>query len=175
MAAWLNFFLLVGYLNPLRIIIGLVAVIIGLINIKDFFWFKKGVSLTIPDRFKPKLFSKMRNLVKEEKTTSIIIGTMVLAIFANIFEFICTAGLPAIYTRVLTLQNLPTIIYYLYLILYNLVYIFPLALIVIFFAYTMGSIKFTEFQGRILKIILGILMLTLGLILLIKEELLSFG
>jgi len=175
MSAWLNFFLIVGYVDIMRIIIALVAVVAGLINVKDFFWYKKGVSLTIPDKYKPKLFSKMRSLVKEQATTSMIIGTVLLATFANLIELLCTAGFPAIYTRILTLQELPSITYYGYLIFYNMVYVLPLAVIVGIFAYSMGKRKFTEKHGRILKIIGGALMLILGLVLLIKPELLSFG
>ncbi len=175
MSAWLNFFLLVGYVDFMRIIIALVAVIAGLINIKDFFWFKKGVSLTIPDKYKPKLFSKMRGLVKERSMAAVIFGTIVLACFANLIELLCTAGFPAIYTRVLTMQNFSAFGYYSYLVLYNLIYVIPLAAIVLVFAYTMGAHKFTEKHGKLLKLAGGLLMLVLGLILLFRPELLSFG
>jgi thiol-disulfide isomerase/thioredoxin len=175
MAAWLNFFLMIGFVKALRIIVALVAIIAGLINAKDFFFFKKGASLTIPDSWKPKLFARMRNLVKEQTMFAIIIGTIVLAFTANTFELICTFGFPAIYTRALTLQNLPALGYYLYLALYNVVYVLPLAVIVVAFTWTMGAHRFTEKQGKILKLISGLLMLILGLILLFKPDLLIFG
>lgn len=175
MAAWLNFFLMIGFVKALRIIVALVAVIAGIINMKDFLFFKKGISLTIPDKWKPKLFEKMRALVKEEAFIAVIIGTIVLAFTANTFELICTFGFPAIYTRALTLHNLPALSYYLYLALYNIIYILPLAVIVLVFTWTMGAHRFTETQGKILKLISGLLMLILGLILLIKPELLIFG
>ena len=175
MAAWLNFFLMIGFVTFLRILVALVAIIAGLINTKDFFFFKKGVSLTIPDKWKPKLFEKMRNLVREQTLIAVIIGTIVLAFTANTFELICTFGFPAIYTRALTLQNLPTITYYLYLALYNIVYVIPLAVIVSIFTWTMGAYRFTEKQGKLLKLISGLLMLLLGLVLLVKPELLLFG
>lgn len=174
MTAWLNFFLLVGYVNILRIIIALIAVIVGLINMKDFFFFKKGISLTIPEAAKPKLFEKMRYLVHETALPAVILGTIILAFTANTFELLCTAGFPAIYTRVLTLKALPTATYYLYLALYNIVYVIPLAIIVSVFSITMGAHRFTEKQGRWLKLIGGLLMLILGLILLLKPELLTF-
>ncbi|MBI5141848.1 MAG: thioredoxin family protein [Nitrospirae bacterium] len=174
MAAWLNLFLFVGYVGITRILIAVIAIIAGLINVKDFFFFKRGISLTIPDRFKPALFDKMRKLTTQSKTSAVVAGTVVLALFANTVELLCTAGFPAIYTRILTLQHLGSITYYLYLALYNLVYVIPLALMVGFFAMTMGGRKFSEAQGRVLKIISGTLMLILGLILLIRPELLYF-
>ncbi len=175
MAAWLNFFLLVGYVNILRMIIAIIAIIAGLINTKDFFFFKKGISLTIPESAKPKLFKRMRRLVYETFLPTMIVGTIILAFTANTFELLCTAGFPAIYTRVLTLKNLPTLTYYSYLALYNIVYVIPLAVIVLIFVFTMGAHKFTEKQGRWLKLIGGLLMLMLGSILLIKPELLTFS
>lgn len=175
MTAWLNFFLLVGYVNILRIIIAIVAIVMGLINMKDFFFFKKGPSLTIPEKAKPKLFKKMRALVYTKALPAVILGTIVLAFTANTFELLCTAGFPAIYTRILTLNNLSSLAYYSYLILYNIVYVIPLTVVVTIFAITMGARKFTEKQGRILKLIAGLLMLALGLILLLKPALLMFG
>ncbi len=175
MAAWLNFFLLVGYVNILRVIIAIIAIVIGIINMKDFFYFKKGPSLTIPEKAKPTLFKKMRSLVYAQALPAVILGTIVLAFTANTFELLCTAGFPAIYTRILTLNNLSSFTYYAYLALYNIVYVIPLAVIVTIFTITMGAHKFTDKQGRILKLIAGLLMLTLGLILLLKPALLSFG
>src|SRR5690606_13093927 len=64
MAAWLNVFLLLGELKMITLIAGIVAVAIALINIKDYFWFKQGVSLSIPDRARPGLYQRTRNLLK---------------------------------------------------------------------------------------------------------------
>ena len=175
MTAWLNFFLFIGYVTSIRIIIALVALTAGIINLKELFWFKKGPSLTISDKHKPKLFKSMRKIVQEQELSIAIAGTITLAIFVNFIELLCTAGLPAIFTNILTLNNLPTISYYLYLLLYNLIYIIPLLIIVIVFVLTMGKHKFTEKQGKLLKLISGLLMLTLGLIMLINPTLLSFA
>ncbi|MDY0094434.1 MAG: thioredoxin family protein [Candidatus Vecturithrix sp.] len=175
MAAWLNLFLFVGYVKALRIAVGVVALVMGVINCKDFFFFKQGVSLTIPEAAQPKLFKKMRDVVHTAALPGMIAGTIALAVTANLIELLCTAGFPAIYTRILTLQNFSTAHYYLYLVLYNVAYVIPLAVIVGVFAWKMGGHKLTEKEGRILKLIGGGLMLALGLILLIKPQLLMFG
>jgi len=175
MAAWLNLFLMIGFVSALRIIVAIIAIFTGLVNMKEFFFFKKGISFTIPDKWKPKLFEKMRELVKAEAIPAIILGTIVLAFLANSFELVCTFGFPAIYTRALTLHNLPAISYYAYLALYNIIYVLPLAFVVGVFTWTMGAHRFTEKHGKILKLISGLLMLALGLVLLIKPQLLIFG
>lgn len=172
MAAWLNIFLIIGQIKIITTIAGFIALIIAAINIKDFF-FKGGISLTIPKQLKPKLFSRMRNLLKTTSLSSMILGTVVLAIAANSYELLCTAGFPMVYTRILTLHNLSTLGYYLYLVLYNLIYIIPLAVIVIFFSITLGAKKLTEEQGQILKLISGLMMLSLGLVLIINPAILS--
>ncbi len=173
MAAWLNLFLIAGQLAALTIGAGIVALILALINIKDFFFFKQGVSLTIPEQAKPGLFERMRGLVRSGSLPSMLAGTVVLAIVANSYELLCTAGFPMIFTRVLTLNNLDSASYYLYLALYNLVYVIPLLVIVAIFIITLGSRKISEWQGRVLKLISGTMMLGLGLVLLINPSLLN--
>ena len=100
-------------------------------------------------------------------------ATIVLAIAANSYELLCTAGLPMVYTRVLTLNGLSTVQYYLYLGLYNFVYIIPLLVIVVLFTMTMGRQKLSEQNGRLLKLLSGSMMLGLGIILLLRPEWLS--
>ena len=127
MAAWLNVFLVVGQIAAITITGGIVALLIGGINVKDFFLFKQGVSLVIPESAKPKLFERMRGLLKAPTLPAMIAGTVVLALSANAYELLCTAGFPMVYTRVLTLHRLTTFQYYQYLVLYNIVYVVPLA------------------------------------------------
>ncbi len=175
MAAWLNFFLMIGFVTFLRILVAIIAIIAGIINIKDFFFFKAGISLTIPEKLKFKLSGNIRKLIRKETFLAIILGTIILAFLSNSFELICTFGFPAIYTRALTLHALPPLTYYFYLALYNIIYILPLLVITGIAILTMSAHKFTEKQGKVLKLISGLLMLLLGLIMLIKPTLLMFG
>jgi hypothetical protein len=170
MAAWLNVFLLIGQINAITVFAGGVAVVFALINIKDYFWFKQGVSLSIPDSVKPGLFARMRKLVNSDNTLAMMLAAGGLAAFANLYEFLCTAGFPMVFTRVLTLNELPPATYYLYLLLYNVVYVLPLVLIVIVFSLTLGARKLQERQGKILKLMSGMMMLGLGLILLLQPN-----
>jgi len=173
MGAWLNLFLFIGHLKIITSIAGAVAVTIAAINIKDFFFFKKGVSLAIPEQAKPKLFERMRNLLDKGPLPSLILATIALGIMANIYELLCTPGFPLIYTRVLTLEKLSLSQYYLYLIFYNVIYIAPLMIIVIILSFTLGQNKLTQWQGQVLKLISGLMMLFLGLVLIIKPALLE--
>ncbi|MCK5395584.1 MAG: thioredoxin family protein [Gammaproteobacteria bacterium] len=173
MAAWLNLFIYLGELRLITLIAGSVAMIIALVNIKDYFWFKKGFSLTIADDEKPKLFDRIRHLLRLDSLLTVIFATVILAIVANSYELLCTAGFPMIYTRILTLKFLPTESYYLYLLLYNLIYILPLLSIVVLFTIKLGSRKLSEQEGMVLKLLSGVMMLMLGLLLVVSPQLLN--
>jgi hypothetical protein len=99
-----------------------------------------------------------------------LVGTVALALAANSYELLCTAGFPMVYTRVLTLQELSGWSYYAYLVLYNLIYVLPLAAIVLVFTFTLGARKLSEREGRVLKLLSGVMMLGLGVTMLLRPE-----
>ena len=172
MAAWLNLFRAIGEIHIITIVAALIAIVVGLINIKDFVWFKKGISLTLSDTAKPAIFQRARSLLQTRSLFAMSVATLGLAFFANLYEFLCTAGFPMVYTRILTLSELSNLEYYLYLVFYNLIYVIPLLVIVLLFAWTMGRRQLKETEGRKLKLISGTMMVTLGLVLLINPNLL---
>jgi uncharacterized membrane protein HdeD (DUF308 family) len=55
-----------------------------------------------------------------------------------------------------------------------MVYVIPLAVIVGIFGWKMGGRRISEKEGRILKLVGGVMMLALGLILLFNPQLLMF-
>ena len=152
-------------LRIITIIGGIVALTLGSINIKDFF-FQKGVSLSISKEKKQKLFTKMRNLVRIEYLPSMIIATVVLAITVNTFELACTLGLPVVFTDILLIHDVPVFQSYLYILIYNIVYVIPLVIIVLIFVLTLGKRKLSEFQGRFRKLFSGVMMFSFGIVLL---------
>ncbi len=173
MAAWLNVFLIAGELRVITVLAGLVALTVAALNIKDYFWFKQGPSLSIPDAAKPGLFRRMRGLVTTGSLLPMLASTVLLAIVANSYELLCTAGFPMVYTRALTLANLESWQYYTWLAIYNVIYVLPLLAIVLVFTHTMGARKLSESEGRILKLVSGLMMLGFGLVLLLAPNLLT--
>jgi len=173
MAAWLNLFLYMGEIRIITIIAAVVAIGISSINIKDYFLFKKGVSLSIPDSAKPGLYERIRKLMNASSLPTMILGTIMLAIVANSYELLCTAGFPMVFTRLLTLHDLTSWGYYLYLLFYNIIYVIPLLIVVLVFAKTLGARKLSEKEGRVLKLVSGLMMLELGVLLLFAPDMLS--
>jgi glutaredoxin len=172
MAAWLNMFLIIGFSRILQIIVGLLAILIGSIHIKDYFAFKQGVSLSISDSAKPSLYNRMRNIIYAKNMIATFIAVIVLAVLVNLIELLCTAGLPALYTQILTLQQLSTFQYYLYLLLYNIAYMFDDALMVGLVVFSMSKQRLGEQQGRWLKLLSGGIIFILGALLIFKPSLL---
>ncbi len=174
MSAWLNVFLIGSEIVLLTIFAGLVATAAGLINMKDYFFFKKGVSLTLPTKDKIKFTKRVENmLTKAETLPALIAGTVLIAVTVNLYELLCTVGFPLVYTRILTMQNLPGIQYYMYLAFYNIMYVIPLAVIVVLFAATLGAKRFTVEGVKKLKLVSGMIIFLFGINLLMNPSLLQ--
>jgi hypothetical protein len=173
MAAWLNLFRLLEGMAWVTTAAAVLAILIGAINVKDFFAFKQGVSLTIPTSSLPKIYQRGRAVLSAGSLPAMVGATVVLGTAANFYELLCTAGFPMVYTRVLTLHGLSGSAHYLYLALYNLIYVIPLLAIVLVVTFATGRRQLSEREGRLLKLMSGLMMLGLGLLLLLAPEHLS--
>jgi len=172
MAAWLNVFLLIGLSRGVQLGLGVLGLLVAAINIKDFFAFKVGVSLTISDSAKPGIYARTRKVLREQRLATSLAGVVVLAFAVNLVELLCTAGLPAVYTAVLAEQGIESLDRYAYLALYNVAYMFDDALMVTIAIVTLDKTRLTERGGRWLKLVSGLVMLLLGLALVFFPEVL---
>jgi glutaredoxin len=163
MTAWLNIFLLVGLSRLSEIVIAAMTLLAGLINLKDFWFYGRGVSLAIPDAAKPDIYAGIRRILQAKNLTGALIGAVVLAILVQIVEFMCTSGFPVLYTRILTLKQLDTLSYYSYLLLYNAAYLFDDVIILTIGIVTLSQWRLQEKEGRWLKLISGMVMVGLAL------------
>jgi glutaredoxin len=170
MAAWLNVFEWIGYLRPVQVALGLVAITIGMIHVKDFFAFKQGPSLSIPDAAKPGIYDRIRRIVNAENLPAAIAGAFALAVLVNVVELLCTAGLPALYTSILSQQGYGMADRYGYLLLYILAYMFDDAIMVAGVVWSLSRFKLQETGGRWLKLFSGSVILLLGLVMLFRPE-----
>lgn len=170
MAAWLNVFLLIGFARPAQITLGLVATVVGLVNVKDFAAFHKGITFSIPESAKPGIYARVRNLVQTKYLSVALLGAATLAVFVNVVEILCTAGLPALYTQILTYHELPAWKNYSYLALYNLAYMFDDSVMLTLAVVTLSHRKLQEREGRWLKLISGLVILLLGLAMIFKPD-----
>ena len=170
MAAWLNVFLAVGLSTQVRWVLAGVALLVGVVNVKDFIAFGKGISFSIPEAAKPGIYARVRAVLNAEALPGSLLAVGALAVVVNFVELLCTAGLPAIYTAVLTQQGLSPAAHYAYLGLYILGYIADDTLMVTVAVVALGHRKLTERTGRWLKLMSGIVMLALGVVLLVRPD-----
>lgn len=175
MAAWLNVFLAVGVSRPVQVVLGAVAILIGLVNVKDFVAFGRGLSLSIPDSAKPTIYARTRAVLQAENLAGALGAVIVLALLVNTVELLCTSGLPAVYTQILAARDLPSWQYYGYLALYNVFYMLDDSLLLAAAVVTLRMSKLQQRGGRALKLVSGVVMLLLGLALVLQPEWLEWG
>jgi thiol-disulfide isomerase/thioredoxin len=173
MTAWSALFQLVGLSRVATMVLGGALLGIGLVNMKEVIWFRKGPSLVIPQRAKPALFRRMRSIAGAASTIAALGGIAVLAFVVNLIELGCTVGFPAIYTRVLSLRGLSAGARYAYLALYNAAYVVPLLLVVALFILLRRRLTLGEGAARTLKGVSGVLLAVFGALFLFAPDLLT--
>jgi len=166
MTAWLNVFLLIGFVRPVTIVIGLVALGGGIMQIKDFIKSKGEIVCEVTSQeSQQKTMARMQRIVSRPITIATILGIIALAFMVNSIEFVCSAAIPAVFTHVLALSDLTTAQYYGYILLY--VFFFILDNLIIFggaaFAMTSSlGVRYAKYArpiGAVILILLGVLLL----------------
>ena len=168
MTAWLNLFLLIGLSRASQLAIAAIAIVAGLINVKDFIAPGVGFSLSISNKSKPGIYARMRAILQARSLPAAIVGVIVLGLLVQVVEFLCTSGFPALFTRILTLRQMDTASYYGYLLLYNLAYMFDDIVVLAIGVKTLSHRRLQEKEGRWLKLISGVVMVLLGLYLVVS-------
>lgn len=174
MAAWLNLLLFIGFILWVRILIGLLALFGGGYNLKEYFTSPEATCKVTKSDNKQKIFEKLKEFVNKKNFYLAFGGIIVLAFAVNLIELVCSAGLPAVYTQVLTLSDLSQWQYYLYILLY--IFIFMLDDLVVFFVamITLKMTGITTKYSRWSHLVGGILMIIIGLLLIFKPSWLMF-
>lgn len=165
---------IVSFVGWIQVVVALVAFIFAVVNIKDYFWYKEGVSFTISDENKSGIIKKMRGLLAHaDNIWSLAGATIVLSAGVSLVEFSCTAGFPVLWTNLLNAHHVSTLTFVLLLILYMIIYQLDEMAIFGTVVITLKASKLEEKHGRILKLIGGTLMLTLSLVMLINPRLMN--
>jgi len=172
-AGALTIFHFIAHLFWIRLTVAAIAIIIASVSIKDFFWFKKGISFTIPERYKPGLYKKVRGLIKKEDTLTTVTATAFMAAGVALIELPCTAGFPVIWSQIVAERGLNTQVYIGFLIMYVLVYLSIELVIYSGAALRMKRLDFGKKEGRIMKLVGGSIMLVLGLVILIDHTIMD--
>lgn len=167
-------FTVVGFAPWIRVAVALVALFMALVSIKDYFWFKQGLSFTIPDSKKPGIYAGMRRVLDQGDSVPALVGaTAVLAAGVSLVEFGCTAGFPVLWTNLLQTHQASMVTFALLLLVYMVVYQLDELAIFLTATFTLKATRLQEKQGRLLKLGSGILMLALALVMIVDPEIMS--
>ena len=175
MAAWLNVTMYLQATIWLRIAVALVALGGGSYNLFKAIKQKGDGCEVVNDERRDKIFTKIRNFTSENSYWLAILGMIGLAITINMIELLCSAGLPVIYTQILTMNELPSISYYLYLGGYVLFFMLDDMIV---FGTAVLTMKLTGISTRFAKVthIIGaILMIVIGILLIVDPGILMFN
>ncbi|ETB64139.1 TPA: hypothetical protein DIC38_00530 [Candidatus Nomurabacteria bacterium] len=175
MSAWLNLILFLGFIAIVRIIIGLVALFGGGYSLREFFINKENVCKVGDENKKEKVFERLKIITKKNNLFIALSGIILLAFVVNLIELVCSAGLPAVYTQILAMNDLPKAGYYLYILLY--IFFFMLDDLFVFII-AMVTLRMTGLSGKYARfshLIGGTIMIIIGVFLIFKPEWLMFG
>jgi cytochrome c biogenesis protein CcdA/thiol-disulfide isomerase/thioredoxin len=174
MAVYLNAFILLSAISIIRMLIGLVAIFAGGWYLKEYFTYQPGVCKVTNSKQQSSLVERMKKVAEQNSLWLIIIGVIALAFSVNLVEMMCSIGLPAVYAQILATNDVSSITRYIYLAVYNTLYMADDIVVFIIAAITMNYVNLNHKYDRAMKLIGGALIIVLGLILIFKPGLLSF-
>lgn len=147
-----------GLSHKFYFIVTILAIIVGLLNVKDYFWYGKGFLMEVPLSWRP----AMKRLLNGATSP---FGAFLVGFLVSLFELPCTGG-PYIVILGLLAKEVTRTTGILYLLLYNLVFISPLIILSLIIykgiSTTENLEKIRRSKLRLLHLIAGILMLSIA-------------
>lgn len=153
----------------ISILVGTIIVLLGLVEIKDYFWYGRWFSLGIPIYFAKKIHNVAKNLT--------VPGVILTGAFVAGVELPCT-GAP--YLAIITILSTNfNFLSFLMLVLYNIVFVLPLLVILLLVAggTKLPKVKAWKQESRgLMRLAIGLLLIGLGwLLILIANGTINFG
>jgi glutaredoxin len=160
----------VGHLGAIQVVIAVVAGIFGVVSVKDYFAFKKGLSFTIRDSSKPGIYRRMRAAAGQHDLLPALAATVTLAVGVSLLETPCTAGFPVLWTGLLAANGVQAAEAAMLFVLYMLPFLIDEFIVFGVAVVTLRATKMQERHGRLLKLVAGTTMLALAGTVLIRPE-----
>jgi len=147
-----------GLSHKFYIFVTILAVLVGLFNIKDYFWYGKGFLMEVPLSWRP----TMKKVIKSATSP---LGAFLVGFVVSLFELPCTGG-PYIVILGLLAKEVTRTTGIMYLLLYNLVFVSPLIILSLIIYKGLSTTekleKIRQGKLRLLHLIAGLLMLTIA-------------
>lgn len=175
LAAWLSIFAFIGYIAWVKIIIGLVALGAGGYYLYDFYKNRAGTCPVTTNEKRQRVFEKIRDITHKKSLWIALTGIILLAFAVNLVELVCSAGLPAVYTNILSTSGLTPWQYFGYLLLYIVVFMADDLIVFVASMLTLEIVRGHGKYARYSHLAGGVLMVILGMLLIFAPQLLMFG
>jgi glutaredoxin len=175
MTAWLNLLVFLGFIFWIRIIIGLVALLAGGYNLKEYWTNVSGTCTLSHGARRQRTMERLKAVISLQKFWLALGGIVLLSFLVNLVELICSAGFPVVYLQILSLTPMPFWQYYLYLLLYIVIFMLDDIIVFVVAMFTLQLTGVTSRYRRFGNLIGGVLMLLVGLLLIFKPGWLMFG
>ena len=177
MITWLNLATFISKISYIRLFISLVAIVVGIVNLNNYIKsLKKDDGCEVVDKKeRKKIMNRIISITSQKKFILALLGIVVLAASVNIVELMCSIGIPLLFTQILAMNDLSNISYFIYMLIYI---VFFLIDDIIIFVVSMITLKVTGITTKYTKyshLIGGIIMLIIGILLIVKPELLMFN
>jgi cytochrome c biogenesis protein CcdA/glutaredoxin len=151
--------------------VALVAIVLGLLQLKDGFGIAAGPSLGVGEHARPAMYQRMRGLAAVDRPLTALLGaTVALAIGVSLLETPCTLGLPILWTNLLAENDVAFAGAAVLFVVYLSVFLLDELIVFVAVVATMRALKVQEHHGRALKVVSGMLMITLAAAMLARPE-----
>ena len=161
-------------LTWIRVAVAVVAMILGVLQLKDGLAPGVGPSLSISPAQRPRLYRTMRGVSRADRgLVGTLAGTAALAVGVSLLETPCTAGLPLLWTSMLADQGVSTATAVTLFGLYMAVFLLDELVLFVVAVVTMRAAHLQQKQGQALKILSGSLLVTLATAMLVAPEALT--
>ena len=158
----------IAHLGAIQLGVALVAAVFGVVSVKDYFAFRKGLSFTLPDSSKPGIYRRIREASGRQNLFAALGATAVLAVGVSLLETPCTAGFPVLWTGMLAANDVGAAEASGLFVLYMVPFLLDELLVFGVVVATMRAMKMQERHGQLLKLVAGTTMLALGGTLLVR-------
>ena len=132
----------------------------GIINIKDFFWYGKGVSFILPKKYK----LKIQSLAKKATLPAIVSAALIV----TIVEFPCSGMMYLGLITYFVASGMSIPVLFTYLILYNIVFVLPLIIITVMATKSISRVEETRMKyRRVFRLVMGVALVLLAILLMV--------
>lgn len=163
----------VGFLGWIQIVVAVAAGVFGLVSVKDYFAFKKGLSFTIPDSAKPGIYKRVRAAAGHERLVPALLATAALGVAVSLIETPCTAGFPVLWTGLLKANGIGFAESALLFVAYMVPFLLDEMIVFGIAVFTMKATKMQEKHGELLKLFAGVTMLALAAVMVVNPTLME--